>query len=46
MKQVRPEYVGDCIDAGNPLWVAESSFATLDHLSPYVVTSHVRDTAV
>ncbi len=41
-----PEYVGACIDAGNPLWVAESPFVTLEHLAPYVVTSHVRDSAV
>jgi sugar phosphate isomerase/epimerase len=41
-----PEYVGACIDTGNPLWVGESPFVTLEHLAPYVVTSHVRDTAV
>lgn len=41
-----PEYVGACIDTGNPLWVSESPFVTLKHLAPYVVTSHVRDTAV
>jgi sugar phosphate isomerase/epimerase len=41
-----PEYVGACIDAGNPLWVGESPFVTLAHVAPYVVTSHVRDTAV
>src|SRR5690606_7177132 len=31
---------------GNPLWVAESPFTTLDQLAPYVVMSHIRDTAV
>ena len=41
-----PEFVGACIDTGNPLWVAESPFVTLRHLAPYVITSHVRDTAV
>jgi sugar phosphate isomerase/epimerase len=41
-----PEYVGACIDTGNPLWVGESPFITLKHLAPYVVTSHIRDTAV
>jgi sugar phosphate isomerase/epimerase len=41
-----PDYVGACIDSGNPLTVAESPFVTLEHLAPYVVTSHVRDTAV
>jgi sugar phosphate isomerase/epimerase len=46
IEQAGPEYVGACIDAGNPLWVAESPFVTLEHLAPYVLTSHVRDTAV
>src|SRR5690606_2670752 len=46
IEQAGPEYVGACIDAGNPLWVAESPFTTLEHLAPYVVMSHVRDTAV
>lgn len=41
-----PEYVGACIDTGNPLWVAESPFVTLDHLAPYVVMSHIRDTVL
>jgi sugar phosphate isomerase/epimerase len=41
-----PEYVGACIDSGNPLWVAEDPLVTLEHLAPYVVTSHVRDSAV
>ncbi len=46
IEQAGPEYVGACIDAGNPLWVAESPFTTLEYLAPYVVMSHVRDTAV
>ncbi|MCC6166991.1 MAG: sugar phosphate isomerase/epimerase [Caldilineaceae bacterium] len=46
IEQAGPDYVGACIDAGNPLWVAESPFTTLEHLAPYVVMSHVRDTAV
>ncbi len=41
-----PEYVGACIDSGNPLWAGESPFVTLEALAPYVVTSHVRDTSV
>ena len=31
------EYVGACIDTGNPLWVGESPFVTLKHLAAYVV---------
>lgn len=46
IEEAGPEYVGACIDTGNPLWVAESPFVTLEHLAPYVATSHVRDTAV
>jgi len=41
-----PDYVGACIDSGNPVWVAESPFVTLEHLAPYVLMSHIRDSAV
>jgi sugar phosphate isomerase/epimerase len=40
------DFVGACIDTGNAMWTAESPFVTLQHLAPYVVTSHIRDTAV
>jgi sugar phosphate isomerase/epimerase len=46
IERAGPEYVGACIDTGNPLWVHESPFTTLEVLAPYVVMSHVRDTAV
>lgn len=46
IEQAGPDYVGACIDTGNPLWVAESPFVTLGHLAPYVVACHVRDTAI
>ena len=41
-----PEYVGVCLDSGNPLWVGESPYVTLKHLAPYVLMSHIRDTAI
>lgn len=41
-----PEYVGAVIDAGNPVWVAESPFVTLEQLAPYVVMAHIRDSVV
>lgn len=41
-----PEFVGACIDTGNAMWTLESPFVTLEHLAPYIVTSHIRDTAV
>jgi sugar phosphate isomerase/epimerase len=40
------EYVGVCIDSGNPMWTLESPHLTLATLYPYVLTSHVRDTYV
>lgn len=40
------EFVGVCIDSGNPMWTLESPHLTLATLHPYVLTSHVRDTYV
>ena len=41
-----PEFVGACLDSGNPLWTLEDPHVALDTLHPYVLTSHVRDSAV
>jgi 3-oxoisoapionate decarboxylase len=38
--------VGACLDTGNPMWVVEDPLVSLEVLAPYVVTSHVRDSAV
>ena len=38
-----PEYVGVCLDSGNPVWTIEDPHLTLDTLAPYVQTSHMRD---
>ncbi len=46
VEEAGTDYVGVCIDSGNPLWVAESPFVTLAHVAPYVLMSHIRDTAV
>ena len=40
------DFVGVCIDSGNPMWTLESPHLTLETLYPYVLTSHVRDTYV
>jgi 3-oxoisoapionate decarboxylase len=40
------DYVGVCLDAGNPLWAIEDPHLTLETLYPYVLTTHIRDTAV
>ena len=39
-------HVGSTLDTGNPMWVAENPLVTLDVLGPYVLTTHVRDSAV
>lgn len=41
-----PDFVGVCLDSGNPLWVMEDPHVALETLHPYVLTSHVRDSAV
>jgi 3-oxoisoapionate decarboxylase len=40
------DFVGVCLDSGNPLWTIEDPHLTLDVLHPYALTSHVRDSAV
>lgn len=46
IEEAGPDFVGACIDAGNALWAGESPFVTLEHLAPYVLMCHVRDTAL
>lgn len=41
-----PDFVGVCLDSGNPLWTIENPHLTLETLAPYVLTSHMRDSAV
>ncbi len=40
------DFVGSCLDAGNPVWAIEDPLLTLETLGPYVVTTHIRDSAV
>jgi 3-oxoisoapionate decarboxylase len=40
------DYVGVCIDSGNAAWALEDPHLTLATLAPYVLTSHMRDSAV
>jgi sugar phosphate isomerase/epimerase len=40
------DFVGACIDSGNPVWALEDPHLTLETLAPYGLTSHVRDSAV
>ena len=46
IERAGPEFVGVCLDSGNPLWTMEDPHVLLDVLHPYVLTSHVRDSAV
>jgi 3-oxoisoapionate decarboxylase len=40
------DFVGACIDSGNPCWTLEDPHVTLETLAPYGLTSHVRDSAL
>jgi 3-oxoisoapionate decarboxylase len=40
------DFVGVCIDSGNASWAIEDPHLTLDTLAPYVLTSHMRDSAL
>ena len=40
------DFVGACLDSGNPCWTIEDPHLTLETLHPYVLTSHIRDSAV
>ena len=46
IEEAGKDFVGSTLDAGNPMWVVEDPLLTLETLAPYVVTSHVRDSAV
>ena len=46
IEQAGKDYVGACLDTGNPIWCAEHPEVSLEVLAPYAVTTHCRDTAV
>ena len=46
IEEAGKDYVASCLDTGNPIWCVEDPFVTLETLAPYVVTTHVRDSAV
>lgn len=43
IEEAGKDFVGACIDSGNPVWTLEDPHVTLEVLHPYVLTSHVRD---
>ena len=46
IEEAGKDFVGACLDSGNPLWALEDPHLTLETLAPYVLTSHIRDSAV
>ncbi len=46
IEEAGKDFVASCLDTGNPMWCVEDPFVTLETLAPYVVTTHVRDSAV
>ncbi len=46
IEEAGKDFTGSCLDTGNPMWVAEDPLVSLEVLAPYVVTTHMRDSAV
>jgi 3-oxoisoapionate decarboxylase len=46
IEAVGADVMGVCLDSGNPVWMLEDPHMTLEMLSPYALTCHVRDSAV
>ena len=46
VEEAGTDYVGVCLDTGNPAYAGENPVQTVEILAPYAVTSHVRDTAI
>lgn len=46
IEEAGPEYVGAVYDSGNAAWTLEDPLTALETLAPYVLTSHIRDSAV
>ena len=46
IQHIGPEYVGVCLDTGNPTIMAEDPALTVEILAPYTLMSHFRDNLV
>ncbi|MDZ4801155.1 MAG: TIM barrel protein [Bryobacteraceae bacterium] len=46
IEEAGKDFVGACLDTGNPMWVVENPLVTLEVLAPYTVTTHIRDSVV
>ncbi|MCC7342055.1 MAG: sugar phosphate isomerase/epimerase [Bryobacterales bacterium] len=46
VEEAGKDWVGVIFDSGNPIWTIEDPMVALEHLAPYVVSSHLRDSYV
>ena len=46
IEEVGKDLLGSNLDTGNPMWLLEDPLLTLEVLGPYVVTTHIRDSAL
>jgi sugar phosphate isomerase/epimerase len=46
IEEAGTEYVGACLDSGNAVYLGEDPLVVFEHVAPYVVASHIRDSAV
>ncbi len=46
IEEAGKDFVGSCLDTGNPITVIEDPMVSLEVLGPYVITTHVRDSVV
>src|SRR3954454_15608618 len=46
IEEAGKDFVGSNLDTGNPMWLLEDPLMSLEILAPYVVTTHIRDSAL
>jgi 3-oxoisoapionate decarboxylase len=46
IEEAGKDWVGVVYDSGNPIWTIEDPLVALEHLAPYILTSHLRDSYV
>lgn len=46
VEEAGKDWVGVTFDSGNPIWTIEDPMVALEHLAPYIVSSHLRDSYV
>jgi sugar phosphate isomerase/epimerase len=46
IEEAGKDWVGVTYDSGNPIWTIEDPMVALEHLAPYIVSSHLRDSYV